>query len=221
MAVTQTYTTLEICTAALKKIGVTAQDEDANAYDIDTAKTALEMMLKSWQNQDIEIFTKASQSVTLTTATSYTMSPERPLSVDQVNFKNTSGIETPMIELTREEYDSLPDKDSTGIPTNYYYDRQRENALLYIWPVMASATTESLEITYTREIADVDLSEAIDLPAEWYRAAVYNLAWDLTDDYNISEPRASRVGQKAMKFLDDALGYDREGSVYFAGEWAD
>lgn len=218
MAVTQTYTNLDICTDALKKIGITAQDEDAEAYDIATAKRALNRMLKAWQNKDIEIWTKAKQSVTLTTAASYTMSPVRPLSVDQVNYKNTSGIETPMIRMTREEYDSLPKKNTTGIPTSYYYDRQREDALIYVWPVMASATTESLEITYTREIEDVNLDNVADLPAEWYDAAVYGLAARLADDYNINDARAMRVIQRAEQLKDDALSYDREQSVFFAGE---
>lgn len=218
MAVTGTYTNREICTDALRKIGVVALDETATAEEIETARTALDRLLKSWQNRDIEIWTKASQTVTLTTSASYTLDPVRPLSIDNVNLKR-SGIETPMCRMTRDEYDTLPDKTSTGLPTQFYYDRQRESALLYIWPVLSSASGETLEITYTREIEDVVLTEAADVPGEWYDAVVYGLASRLIDDFGIGEPKASRIMQRAAFLEDEALGFDREESVFFAGEY--
>lgn len=215
MAVTATYTYREICENALRKIGVIAKDEAAEADDIDTAVFALNIMLKAWQNYEVDLFLVASQSVTLTTAASYTLSPVRPLSISQVNYK--SGTETPMTRMTREEYDSLPDKTTTGTPTTFYYDRQRESAKLYIWPVMASVTTETLEVTYIREVEDASLETAIDIPGEWYLAAVYGLADLLVDDYNIKEPRATRIERKAARYLSDALAFDNEGSVTFYG----
>lgn len=216
MAVTATYTYREICEDSLRKIGVIAKDEGAEADDIATASRAMQRMLKSWQNKDIELFTVASQSVALTTAASYTMNPVRPISVDQVNLKS-GGRETPMTRMTREEYDSLPIKTTTGTPTSFYYDRQREAALLYVWPVLSVAAGQTLEVTYTREIEDVSLEAAVDLPGEWYDAAVYGLADRLVDDYNIRDPRATRVAIRAKLLMDEALAYDREGSVSFSG----
>lgn len=213
MTVTETYTYREICEDALRKLGIIAKDEAAQADDIATAKRALNRMLKSWQNRDIELFTVAKQSVSLTTAVSYTMSPVRPLSVDQVNYKS-GGTETPMTRMTREEYDSLPIKTSTGQPTAFYYDRQREAALLYVWPALSSASGQTLEVTYTREIEDVSLEEAIDIPGEWYDAAVYGLADRLSDDYERDVPK---ITQRAQILLDEALSFDREGSLFFAG----
>lgn len=218
MAVTGTVTNLDICVSALRKAGVTAQDEAPTAYDIDLAKDTLDRMLKAWQNLDIDLFTVASQSVTLTTAANYTLSPVRPLDVRQVNYKSTSGIETPMIEMTREEYDSLPDKTSTGIPTSWYYDRQKENATLSIWPAMSSVSGETLEITYTREINDVALDAAADLPGEWWDAAVYGLAARLSDDYDINPTKSATLERKAAIYLDNALRFDREVSVFFASD---
>lgn len=213
MAVTGTYTVRDICLKGLKKAGVIAQDaQSAEAYETTTARDSLHVLLKSWQNADFRVFTLASQSVTLTTAASYTLSPVRPMSLETVRFKS-DGRETPMIQMMRQEYDELPDKTVTGQPTQYYYDRQREAALLYVWPLLASASGETLEITYWREIEDVDaLGEAIDMPAEWYRAVIYGLAADLCDDFEIENPK---IEAKALMLLKEARGFDAEGSVFF------
>jgi hypothetical protein len=213
MAVTATYTNRQICEDALRKIGVLAIDESATADDIATAERALFRLLKGWQNKGANIWVIASQSVTLTTAAEYTLDPVRPLEIMQVNYK-ASGRETPMLRMTREEYDSLPVKTTTGTPTNWHYDRQREAARLYIWPVLSAASGETLEITYRREIEDVDLNDAADVPAEWYDATVYNLASRLMDEYGINN---NRVLQMAMKLEQEALAFDREGSVFFGG----
>ena len=212
MAVTSTWTVRAICLAALKKAGIVAQDaQSAEAYEMETAKDALHVLLKSWQNTDFRVFTLTSQSVTLTTSASYTMSPVRPMSLETVRFKR-SGLETPMISMTRQEYDELPDKSTTGQPTQFYYDRQRESALLYVWPVLSSASGETLEITYWREIEDVtDINDIIDMPVEWYRAVIYGLAADVCDDFEIDNPK---IEAKALMLLSEARGFDAEGSVF-------
>lgn len=214
MAVTGTQTNLDICTQALRKIGVVAQDEQATADEIETARVGLRRMLKAWQNKQILRPMTASQSVTLTTAASYTLDPVRPVEIQSCRLKR-SGIETPMQELSREEYDSLPIKTSAGLPTCWYYDRQREAAKLYVWPVLASASGETLEITYVREFEDVALSAVADIPGEMEDAAVYNLADRLQDDFSTNKPKVTMM---AKELLAEALAFDREGSVFFGGQ---
>ena len=213
MAVTRTYTVSTICTRALRKIGVVAIDEAATAEIIEIAREGLEMMLKSWQNRELDRFLTSSMSIACTTNAAYTLDPVRPLRIKNVRFRQ-QGRDLPMVSMVRDQYDNLPVKDTTGIPTQYYYDRQREAAQLFVWPVLSAVNGETLEITYVREIEDVDLNDAIDMPAEWYNAAVYGLADQLADDFDITKPT---VTARANQLLNEALAFDREGSVYFAG----
>lgn len=213
MTVTETYSNRQIIADAFRKLGVVAEDEDMTADQVDTGKRALNRMLKAFQNYGVNLWTNATQTVTLTTAASYTMSPVRPVRINTVNFDNGS-TETPMQELTREEYRTLPVKDVTGTPTCFYYDRQREAALIYIWPLLASAAGETLIVDYEREIEDVDLDAAIDVPGEWFDAAVYGLAARLADDYGADA--AGKVMARAERELELALAADREGSVWFS-----
>lgn len=213
MAVTGTLTNREICNQALRKIGVVAIDDSATAEEVEAARVGLRRMLKSWQNREILRPQLASQSVTLTTAASYTLNPVRPLSIYSCRFKR-SGLEIPMQSMTRDEYDTLPSKTTTGTPTQYHYSRQKEAALLYVWPVLSMAAGETLEITYVREFEDVVLDDAADIPGEMEEAVVYGLAARLTDDFKINAPN---VIARAEAELKEALAFDREESVYFAG----
>lgn len=150
MAVTGTQTVRDIVTDALLDIEVGAIGQAANATLSAHAVRVLNRIMKAWQLDDAApSFLKSSQTLTLTTAASYSLLPERPIRILSARLKR-AGIEIPMIRLTRDEYDSLPVKATTGIPTQYYYDRQKEDALFYVWPVLSVAAGETVEITYER-----------------------------------------------------------------------
>lgn len=213
MAVTGTFTVLQIVTAAFRKINVIAVDETATADELANGIEALNWMLKAWQKKEWLTWTYTSGSLTLTTAASYTLSPVRPVRIVSARYKSTGGTETPMNRLTRVEYDELPLKTSTGIPTNFYYDRQKEAAKLYVWPVLSSATTESIEYTYERELEDIAAgSDVLDVPVDWHEAVIYNLASRLAEEYQRDIPR---VHVRASDALDDVLAEDHEESVFF------
>lgn len=213
MAVTATATVREICTDAMLKIGAATLGQALSAEEADLARRTLSRMLKSWQMRGHPLYLRATVSLTLTTAASYTLTPTRPQRIISARLK-TGGIETPMEALTSTEYDELPDKDSTGRPTTYFYDRQREAALFYIWPVLSSADDETVEITYEREIDDhASLNDTIDAPVEWHEAIVYGLAERLAPDFG-RPPMDGTLKYRA------AIGSDAEGSVFFEpSEW--
>lgn len=219
MAVTATKTVRQICTQALRRAQISDQAEAPDAIDLQTAIEELDMMLKAWQAEGNLLWTYTSGTLTLTTAASYTLSPARPLRILSARLKR-SGIEIPMQEMTREEYDNLPDKDVTGFPTQFYYDRQRESALFYVWPVLSAANGETVEYTYERELEDVtDGAETLDMPGEWWEATMYGLAARLAEAYAKTGP-LQWLGPRATTTLERALAWEREGSVFFGGPYA-
>jgi hypothetical protein len=211
MATTDTDTVRDLIESAFRKIGVVAVDEAMQADQAEQGLRALNRMVKAWQNKGYNLWSVASQSVTLTTAAVYTLNPVRPLDILSCRLKR-SGVEMPMIRVTRDEYDNLPVKSAQGTPTQFYYDRQREAARLYVWPVLAAAAGETLEITYTREFEDMALTDAPDLPGEWYDAAVYGLGSRLADDYMVNAPNVIARAEEELRL---ALAFDREGSIWF------
>lgn len=216
MAVTGTQTVRDIITDALLDLEVGSIGLDADATLAAHAVRVLNRLMKSWQlNDDAPAFMKASQSLALTTAASYTLNPERPVRILSARFKR-GGQEIPMIRLTRDEYDNLPVKTTTGTPTQFYYDRQKEDALFYVWPVLASASGETVEITYEREFEDVDINDTIDPPGEWWDVAVLQLASRLVHAYG-SEAAKQSIPMRAEMAMNKALGASVDGeSVYFS-----
>lgn len=215
MATTGTNTVLDIITDALLDLEVGAMGIAVPAEQSAHAVRTLNRLMKSWQlMDDTPSFLKASQTLTLTTAASYSLLPERPVRILSARFKR-SGIEIPMIRLTRQEYDELPQKTVTGMPTQFYYDRQKEDALFYVWPVLSVAAGETVELTYEREFEDVVIGDNIDLPSEWYDVAVKQLAARLVSAYG-SENAKQRLPGEAAYALNVALGASVDGeSVYW------
>ncbi len=194
---------------ALREINVLALDEAMEAAQVQFGLRKLGRMLLAWQNLDYNIWLKASQTLTLTTARSYTLSPERPLRILSARI-STDDIETPLQELTRQDYDELPNKTATGRPTSFHYDRQKEDALLYVWPV-PDAAGDTIEITYARAIERPDrLGADVDIPPEWEDAVVFGLAVSLAPAFQRQPPM-----DLAAAHLSVALAFDREGSVFF------
>ena len=216
MAVTGTQTVRDIITDALLDLEVGSIGDEADATLAAHAVRVLNRVMKAWQLDDAApSFLKASQSLPLTTAASYTLSPERPIRILSARFKR-SGTEIPMIRLTRDDYDNLPVKTTTGTPTQFYYDRQKEDALFYVWPVLATAAGETVEITYEREFKDVEINDNIDLPGEWWDVAVLQTASRLVHAYG-SEAAKQSIPMRAEMALNKALGAAVDGeSVYFS-----
>jgi len=211
MAVTGTLTVREIVQDALEEIEVVTLGQAPDASESERGRKVLERMLKAWQMQGHPLFVVALQSLTLTTAASYTLSPVRPVRILNANLK-TGGLETPMVRMTRLEYEELPDKDATGTPSQFYYDRQRESALFYVWPVLSAADDETVEITYEREIEDIaSLSDTIDVPGEWYDAVVLGLADRLQGGFGNNN---QLLTMRASQALRSALGPHAEESVF-------
>lgn len=211
MAVNGTYTARVLIADALRKIGVVAMDEPMTADQADHGLRAMNRMMKAWQNRGYNIWGAAEVAITLTTAASYAFTA-RPVSVESVRLRR-GAIDTPMQAFTRQEYFDLPQKTSTGTPTCYYFERQRDTATLYVWPVLAAANGETLRVLCTREFEDqTDLNAAPDVPSEWWDALVYGLAARLADDFSVNKPN---VVARAEEELRLALAFDREGSVFF------
>lgn len=198
----------------MRKIGVLPVGQTANADEAANALIELELMFKEWGLTGPFLFTKRESSQTLVAATAnYSLSTSRPLRILEARYRDTSSParDLPMQPLTRDEYFTLPVKSATGTPTTFYFDPQAASGTLYIWPVLASATTEAIYYTYQRRIEDLDsLNNNLDIPQEWLGVCGYALAARLLDDYGIADQVSQRILARAESAMQAAKDFERE-----------
>lgn len=207
-------TAREIITEAFQTAKVIAAGETPTADELEDGERKLNLMLKSWGSKEhLWIKTEGTQALTATTASYAITGARRMLSVR----RRTSSIDTPMNELSREEYYDLPTKSATGTPVSWYFDPQRSTRTLYIWPAASTAVAANttLYFTYLRVIEDIDaLENDPDVPQEWLEALIYNLAAKLALAYGSDMYPVLRV--EAAQLLKDIEAQDQEPvSVYF------
>lgn len=220
--VTYSINTREAITRALRRVNVIAMDEPPSADHADVALGCMNEMLKTWGVSGPYLWKKKEGSITLTADTqSFDLAATlNPLRVLSVRYRDTNSNDLPTTSMSRDEYFNLTVKDSQGIPTRWYFDPQRGAPTLYIWPVKASVTTETLKVTYQARIEDVGLDDDMDIPQEWMETVVYNLADRLLDEYGVADAVAQRITARAAKLLQDAKDYERDDFVDFIMEVA-
>lgn len=211
----------DIIMMALEDIRVYAPDfESLNPAAVTRASTRLNMMIRGWQAAGVGLW--LNQLVTMPVVvgqTSYLMGPDgnpaipRPMAIVECRRVDSSGDETTMIAMSRDEYMNLPLKTTQGIPTQYYYDPQTQNGVFYSWPT-ASTATDTFVMTVKTPIQDFQGStDYPDFPVEWADALHFNLALRLVPAYNVPQDVAAFVAQMATLTLDNADGFDREQNV--------
>ncbi len=184
---------------ALNLLGVLAEEEPLPAFDLSRGLRFLTRMLKQWEAQGIGGWVQTEGTLTLVASTpSYTFGAGGAFTTvpfDIVSARINRGTsDVPMQRLTRQEYYDLPLKTNTGYPVQFFYDRQRDNGTLYVWP-SPDVTAGTFKFTYRRRIMDLDSGpDNFDLPPEWERAITEGLAEMLIPVYGkAGSPEAAEI----------------------------
>lgn len=205
----------QIVSDARSLLGIDAEEEPLQATELSTGLKALNLMLKAWQADEEMEWTYTQGTVTLVSGTaSYVFGAggtftSVPFAINDDAYITRGGSDLPMIRLSREEYRAIPRKDSTGYPTQWYYDRQRSGGTLYVWP-SPDTTAGVFNFTYRRIVNDLDAAaDTLDLPQEWHEAVIYNLAVRLIPRYSvIGDAEARLVTSQAAEFYGKLKGFD-------------
>jgi len=220
-------TCTEICTEALELNQAVAAGETPSAEDITTTRRTFNLMIKAWQADDIGIWLQTIVNFTLTAdKESYTIGKvgtedidePRPLDIIEARIRDaTSGLDTPLEIITRQEYLDFPDKSTSGTPSSLYYDPQQTSGVIYVWQP-SDNSTDSIYFTAKNPVQDLDsITNNANFPQEWLLAITTNLAVRVAPKFGKVVSQDLRR-QAEIDFLK-ASGWDREhGSVYFARE---
>lgn len=202
---------------SLRMVGAYTSTDLPRPEQLVDALSVLNIMLKAWSMEGF-LWLRNFVSVTLTAGdNSYVLGPlgtpviDRPLHVYNCNRKSSSGNEIPMISLTRQDWMAIPNKTTTGVPVQFYYDPQTTNGVLYVWPTPQTGTTDTLVLDVDRQLdIMVDSLNDFDFPPQWLEAITYNLAARIAPEYGLPLSERMQIEKEAAALLMQASTDDRD-----------
>jgi hypothetical protein len=214
-----TLTANEIIDKAFHRLGKASEGEAISARMYEDGLSSLNLIIKSKLQTTDRLFLRTAGSVTLIADTeSYAQATA--LRMLSVRRRDANDDDTPMQELSRQEYEDLPNKtSSSSIPVAWFFDPQKVSGTLYVWPAPSStaASDFTLATTYLRRINDMDTSsDSLDMPQEWLDPVIWLLADDLETEYPVNDPRlAQKIERKAIEAKQVLDYFDTESSSLF------
>jgi len=170
-------------------------------YDAETARRSLNIMFADWANRGVNLWTIEQVTTNLTAGTSsYTLN-SYDIDIVSAVIRQIEGSTTTDLQLTRigrSEYLNIPDKASTGRPTQYFLDRQT-TPVVKVWPTPDSAATYRLVANTIQRIDDVTASaQDPEVPSRFMPCMASGLAY-----YIALKKNPERVGLLKQQYEQD------------------
>jgi hypothetical protein len=239
MSSTYTVTRDQIITLALRKLGVleigATPDPDTIANASMSLNLLIKMMstdgLKLWKISELIIPITANQtSYVLGGATSTLMydslNPtvaitDKPLKAIQGFYRNNQSsppIDVPVMLISKQEYNILGSKKSTGVANTLFYDPRKLNGILYVYltPDVYSQTNLQLHLIVQLPLDDLNSAlEVPDFPNEWMNCLVWNLADQMSMEYGVPMNARQEIALRAAAYKTQLVDWDVEASSTF------
>lgn len=222
----------DVIKKALQKLAVLEEGQAASTNQNTDGLVDLNMMIKGLSRHGLQLWTVESVDIDplVEGQAQYTLGKDgspsedtpRPIMILEASVVDSDNNEITLIPLSRNEYDNLTPKTTKGKPVQYYYDPQILNVEINIWPTpdANSASNDKISMYVQQYIQDVDATDDMYFPAEWFEAVVYQLAVRLAPDYGIPLQERRLLERKADQYLAETLAWDQEdASIYFKPEF--
>tara|TARA_B100001057_G_C22802296_1_gene931992 strand:- start:1139 stop:1807 length:669 start_codon:yes stop_codon:yes gene_type:complete len=179
-------------------------------YDLQTAKRSMNIMLAEWANRGLNQWTIEQRTQALTVNDSdYSLGTDVIDILSAVVRRSTTDFS--MSRISRDTYLAIPNKSTTGRPTQFFLDRQI-TPNLKIWPTPENSTDVIIYDALTR-MQDADaVTNTIEIPFRFYPCLTAGLA------YYISMKKAPDRIQLLKTVYEEeferAMGEDRDRSSF-------
>ena len=239
MSSTYTVTRDEIITIALRKLGVLEIGSSPDAATISNASMSLNLLIKQFSTDGLKLWKISEIIVPLTNnQTSYTLGgssstlmydslnptvaiTDKPLKVIQGFYRNkqtTPYIDTPVMVMSKQEYNVLGSKFSTGTANTIFYDPRKLNGVLYVYLTPDLNAETNLELHIVAQMPLDDLTSALgvpDFPNEWMNCLMWNLADQLSLEYGVPMNARQEIANRASTYKSLLSDWDVEASSTF------
>lgn len=244
MSSTYTISRDQIISLALRKLGVLEIGAVPDTDTIDNASISLNLLIKQfsieglklWKNSELIIPLVTNQSTYILGGSTSTLMydslnptvaiTDRPLKVIQGFYRNNSVspyIDIPVMVISKQEYNVIGSKFSTGTANTIFYDTKKLNGVLYVYltPDVNASTNMELHIVAQLPLDDLSTALAIpDFPNEWMNCLVWNLADQLSLEYGVPMNSRQEIAMRAGTYKTLLNDWDVEAaSTFFAPDF--
>jgi hypothetical protein len=179
-------TALTLIKSAMRKIGALAAGEDPTTDESADGLLTLQMMLRNWSANSINIYYTVLDTVTLTGAESYTIgtggtvNSARPEIIVYAYIRDSNGMDHKVIICDEKFYRGMQLKGLVDVPKYLWYSPEYPLGKIYVWPLGGG----TLYLSSYKQLTDPSLiSSTISFPPEYDEAIVMNLAMRLGLEY--------------------------------------
>jgi len=208
-------TARDLVRIAMQEAAIIPAGTEPTADELTDSLVRLNALLKSWETRGYTLWREETTSVSVTASTNPTTLDADIYDVQAVRIVVSATYERPLTPYDRDNYQILPNKTQTGNPSIYYSNRQRDNVMLYLWPVPADDST--VQVDYLRKIETVtDAAQTVDIPQDWQETVYVLLAVRLCGMFGVPVP--DELAMRAQLLQREIDEQDRPAS-YFMGSW--
>ena len=171
----------EVIDEAYERCGLTTN----SGYDLKRARRNLNILLSEWSNRGLNLWKVENKEQALTAGTISYATPSNCNDVLEAYVSTGAGNSTTITDVSltkidRSSYAALPNKGSTGQPSQYYVDRQI-NPQIYLYQAPDAVTYTYLKYYYIARIEDAGAyTNTPDAPYRFLPCMVAGLSYYLS-----------------------------------------
>ena len=175
-----------------------------SGMDLKSARRSLNILFSEWGNRGIHLWKVGLQEQLLTAGTATYNAPSNANDILEAYISTTTGTtsstnDISLTKISRSEYAALPNKGSTGQPSQYYVDRQTTTTIdLYQTP--DGSTYTYVKYYYLKRIEDAgNYTNQADVVFRFIPCMVAGLA------YYLSMKKNPQLTQQSKLIYEDEL----------------
>ena len=171
----------EVIDEAYERCGLTTN----SGYDLKRARRNLNILLSEWSNRGLNLWKVENKEQALTAGTISCATPSNCNDVLEAYVSTGAGnsatiTDVSLTKIDRSAYAALPNKGSTGQPSQYYVDRQI-NPQIYLYQAPDAVTYTYLKYYYIARIEDAGAyTNTPDAPYRFLPCMVAGLSYYLS-----------------------------------------
>ena len=202
----------EVIQEAMEMIG----GEPTLGHEPKSARRSINLLLSDWQNRDIMLWTAETSVFTVSVSTTtYSLASSSIDVLEAVVNRDDTDIQLERISM--QEYLKIPNKKQTGRPTQYAVRHERNNPVVYLWPLPENST-DQVKVELIRYMQDVNKSavQTADISRKFLPCLTAGVAYYMSMKRpNVDMNRIAMIKTEYEERLARALTEDRERASLF------